>query len=278
MPSWAIYGREKARGPGPATVASSLETETLAWIAAVEGQGGSVSSPRQTIVNTLVVALKSGGLFTKTDRLFLLASESAIQAKVSLATGNHIFASVNNSPTFTVDEGYAGNRSTMFIDSGFNPTSGTPQFSLNSAFMFAYLRTTPTAGVDSEMGNGTFPGNRSHIQVRFFTTADQSSLCDGADGAYSLITSAKSVLYSRTASNLTTRYVNGVADGTNSAASTALHNLNFFILGCNNGSLVNPSGAQNSVAAWGSGLNGTEAAAYQAAFNAYMTSLGKNTY
>ena len=129
------------------------EAETEAWIAEVVSNGGTVSDTRAAIVDDLIVGLKTDGIWTKLDRLWLFAAEntqSALTDLVGLSLATNV-----NSTTFTADQGYTGNGSNMYIDSNFSPTSGTPNYAQNDASMFAWCTTSGTSTGAICAGGGT---------------------------------------------------------------------------------------------------------------------------
>src|SRR5262245_27860031 len=96
--------------------ASSLDASTTAWVSAVVAAGGTVSAARQTIVDTLIRSLKAHSLFSVHDRIWLLASENTQSALIDIV---NLSSATNSGATFTADQGYAGNASSTFVDTGF---------------------------------------------------------------------------------------------------------------------------------------------------------------
>jgi hypothetical protein len=97
------------------------DPDVMAWMSKVGLNGGTVSVTRQALVHDLIAGLKADGIWTKLDRLWLLAAENAASALVDLKAG--ALATAVNSPTFTVDVGYTGedvfDPVTKYIDTGF---------------------------------------------------------------------------------------------------------------------------------------------------------------
>src|SRR5262245_4406995 len=118
-----------------------LDAATTAWVNAVVTNGGTVSAGRQTTVNTLITTLKSAGIWTKLDRLWLWAAENQPSALTDLVGLS--LATAVNSPCFTADRGYTGNGSTSYIDTLFDPTTGTA-FNQNSCHFSVWVRTLDT--------------------------------------------------------------------------------------------------------------------------------------
>jgi hypothetical protein len=113
------------------SVARTFDAATVSWVAQVVTNGGSVSLARETVVDDLIRGLKVDGLWTRLDRLWVLAaanSQSALTDLVGLT-----LATVTNAPTFTTDRGYACNGTTSFIDTQFNASTQGVQYTLNSS-------------------------------------------------------------------------------------------------------------------------------------------------
>ena len=62
-----------------------------------------VSSTRRTLVDALIRGLKTDGVWSKLDRLWLFAAENATSALVDVKEGR--LATAVSSPTFTTDRG-----------------------------------------------------------------------------------------------------------------------------------------------------------------------------
>src|SRR5215831_13637080 len=98
--------------------AAAFDAATLAWVAAVVGDGGTVSATEKGYVDTLIVGLRADGLFSKLDRLWLLASENTHQAKIDIIALQSF--TLTGSPTFAANAGYTGVGDTG-IDTNFIP-------------------------------------------------------------------------------------------------------------------------------------------------------------
>src|SRR5689334_9572138 len=101
--------------------AQGFDASTTAWTSAVIGNGGSVSVGRKRIVDDLIVGLKSDGLFSKLDRMWLYAGENEPSALTDIIATS--LSQKVNSPTFTADRGYTGDGSSGYINSNYNPTT-----------------------------------------------------------------------------------------------------------------------------------------------------------
>ena len=79
------------------------------------------SGGQQVLQNNLIIALKSAGVWAKLDTFCVWAtdgdSDFALVDWIRLSNYTAV-----NSPTFTSNQGYAGNGTTSYIDSNFNPS------------------------------------------------------------------------------------------------------------------------------------------------------------
>ena len=102
------------------------------------------TSARKAVINTLIVALKDAGVWSKLDALYLFAAADSQAARQNWVQDLYNATAVS-SPTFTADRGYNGDGSASYVDSGFNPTTAvTPKFVQNSAYFGLWSRTTTT--------------------------------------------------------------------------------------------------------------------------------------
>jgi hypothetical protein len=260
-----------------AAAGAANNAETNTWEDAVVVAGGTVSAPRLAIVDTFISALKTAGIWTKMDRVWLFAAENSASALTDLVGTNA--ATVVNSPTFTADEGYTTNGSTSYVNTGLAP-SGASDFTLNSGHLSAYNRTS-RAGALSCLVGSTNSYNATDIYPRLTndTTLAEVNANDGT--TYASTSSAGHWIASRTDANTKSHYKNGSLLGTTTSSPAGSRSAYPFWVGgqnLNDTTLVYPSSDQVAAITIGAGLNSTEAAALASAVNAYMTSLGKNVY
>jgi hypothetical protein len=263
--------------------ASSLDASTIAWVNAVVAAGGSVSAARQTIVNTLITSLKTHSLWTIQDRIWLHASENSQQATIDIV--NLGVATPVNSPTFTADQGYAGNGSSSYLDSGLSASSAT-NYVRDSGSVSSYVRTSRSSGAGG-VNIGFHAAASTGSMTALFTytngfinydlnNAQFTAQVGGQPNAQGFFTSV------RTGASAQAVYKNSssTAVATNTTSSIAVPALNFFIGARNQDATpVNYLSDQLAITTIGSGMtDGTNVAQFQTDLNAYMTSLGTNVY
>jgi hypothetical protein len=88
--------------------------------------------------NQLLEALKSGGIWNKLDTLAIFAVETTdSSSNFALIDWKRLTIGAiytpNNAPTYSVNGGFTGNASNIWISTNFNPSIGTNQYTLNNA-------------------------------------------------------------------------------------------------------------------------------------------------
>ncbi len=244
--------------------------ETLAWMAAVVVNGGTVSNGRGLLVQSLIVGLKTDAVWTLLDRLWLFAGENTPSALTDIVATS--LATNVNSTTFTVDRGYTGNGSNMLIDSNFNPTTaGSPKFVQDSGSFFAWSNSSldesnGIAGYVAGIGSGKvviYPRQSNVAYWEVNGTAAYTCNVANTDG---------SGFYSANRSNATSNegYKNGSLQDTAVIASTAPANGDFAFLTVD--SLY--STRQCSAGGFGQSLDGTKNTSLYNRLRTYMTAVG----
>lgn len=247
----------------------TYDAATTAWVNAVVADGGSVSPTQQGYVNTLITGLKTDGLFTVLQRLWLYGGESdSHQAKIDII--NLATHTLSGSPTLAAG-GYTGGAS-KYIDTGYNPSTTA---SLNTHSFGSYVRGSNT-GTLTEMGL-TISGNTSRFISAFAGTLFIVSINTNAQDTPANTNAQGFFTCSRTASNVNGFYRNGASIGTSATASATRPNGNMYVLAENiDGTASNFSTNQSAAAFIGGALNSTQASNLYTRINTYMTSWGIN--
>jgi hypothetical protein len=255
--------------------AAGYDPATAAWVNAVVTAGGTVSTPQKGYVNTLISCFKTNSLWnTVQDRNWLLASENIYQANIDIV--NLGTWTAHGTVTFSANHGYTGDGSTGYLDTGFNPSSGTPNFSTNSASLGVYtISSVSTAASFASMG------------VEFTENADLKSPSGGYqsninanNGAFDggASTSQGSWLGSRTASAAQALYQNGSSVTTDTHVAGGVPGADVFIFATDGGSAFDYSTEQIAEAMIGGAFSSAQVTAYEGCLNVYMTSLGINVH
>src|SRR5574342_691619 len=137
-------------------------------------------SARKTLYATMIDALVAGGIWSKVDVLKVYAAADSPTALVNLKSASFT-GTLINAPTFTVDRGYAGNGSTSYVDTNFNPTTATtPNFTQDSAHMGAWVLTNRAGASAAVIGNAS-ADTGCNIYPLFTDTAGYLRLNDNVE-------------------------------------------------------------------------------------------------
>ena len=213
-----------AHDPAGGGGGGDANTETTAWANAVTGDGGTINSTHRSAIDTFITSAKSNGYFSKLDRLWVFKaanSQSALRDIVAAAQ-----ATATSSPTFTTTAGYAGNGSSAYIDSNFNPTTaGSPKFTQDSACLFAWSNTSGSEG--GAIAGNAGGGGHTYMYPKFVDTGFYSG-CQDSGYAFvnsHLVDGIGFFACNRSNSSSEQAYVNGGADGTTTSnTSVSIHN------------------------------------------------------
>jgi hypothetical protein len=175
---------------------------------------------RKAQYDTLISALVAGGVWAKLDILYVTAAASSATALTNLKQSAYPASFYVNTAAFTVDQGFMGAAGTR-VTTGFIPSTAGGNFALNSASIGAW---TTTAGLNAGalVGQRSTPtSSRAFIYPR---TGGNTLTWVNSNGGNSIAAASSAGFWvaSRTASNLTTTYKDGVSLGTNAQPSGAL--------------------------------------------------------
>jgi hypothetical protein len=253
------------------------------WAAQVVTNGGTVSDARISLMNQTVNALEAAGAWANMDDGWMLTAENAIQALTSLKQRR--LAVAVNSPTFTIDRGYAFNGTSQYIDTGYIEASHAVALSLGNVRLSVYERTnnnnntTPVGTSDNPSGAFNFI-LRPRGSTNFMLSQAHISTATCAD----TITDSRGLSVASRAGNGTTVlfFKNGIALTPVSAGltnpATALAPRSLYI-GANNNAGVAASFRASTIG-WASvgapnGSTPIELGAYNA-IQAHETAIGAN--
>lgn len=231
-----------------------------------------LSAGQITKLNTLAKALKTGlgisALSDVFDLLYLLAGETAESSLRNLAKNlNHAVAV--NSPAFTALQGFKGNGTSSYLNTGYNPVVEGVRFTLNSASMGAYSRTNVSQN-QVEFGN-----QQSYVLFDYSGTGWHT--INSTDGAGTAITPSLGMAISvRESSTVEKKYHNGALHETYNTASAVILSDDFYIGARNTSSTASLfSTKELSFAFAGAKLTLAQQLVITNAFEAYMDSNGK---
>jgi len=231
---------------------------------------------RKVLISDLITALIDAGIWAKLDAFYVMAAHDAQAAQLNWIEDQFNLTPVL-SPTFTADQGYAGNDSTSYLNTGFNPVAAGGLYQLNSAHLSIWSRTN-IADISGVSIGARVSASASQALILLRNTSDLggSRLNQDAVPVNAAVTDSRGFFVgSRLSSANQQFYRNGSQLASFANVSTAMPNFQMYICGANtNGTFGTASGRQYSVASIGSGLNSTEVAAFNIAVTSYMQAIG----
>lgn len=214
--------------------------------------------------NTLLSSLKTSGVWNKLDTFANFATDGSTQFAL-IDWKRLVQYNASTSPTFTFNKGFAGNGTSSYIDTNFNPATSGSNYTLNNASRYLYMYmasgTSSLDGVITASLNNMARTSTSNHRIN-------SSLgLTGGTFDFNATRGMKSI--HRTSSlNVTLFNDNTASTPQRTSLSTSLRSENQFIL--RSGSVY---GAHEiSMYAMGANLV-SENAAFVTAYNTYINSL-----
>ena len=224
---------------------------------------------RKTSYNILITDLKTSGVWSKLDALYLLAAHDKQSALLNLkaAAFNLTEAVVG---TFAADAGWTGDGVASYLSSGFNPSTAGGTWTQNSAHLSAMTGTAVLSATQFDIGSNA---------QSYFTSWNSGTVANGrlnsATATSHALTGAASFLVMSRVDAANHRVVsNGGAATTAASASVAMAAGNMCIGA--RGTTTTPtnfSTRQIKQASWGAGLTDAEMASLHAAVAGYITRL-----
>ncbi len=237
-------------------------------------QGFSLPSVgQQTLQNTLVSSLKTAGIWSELDYLYVMATDGdSDYARINWSNpGTFQLTDTSGTPTFDPNEGFdraCGN----YMSGGYIPATHAVNATLNSTSVFLYDWNSLTEQCSGNAYMGTIGGNQRDRWNAVNTTNTQGiNQCTINANAYTMGGEGFKSFH-RDGTNLSL-YINGVASYLNQAGSgVGSLNTNQLVLGRDGAGGGNQS--QMTLGIWGRGSALlSEAADMNTAFTTYITSL-----
>jgi hypothetical protein len=253
---------------------------TTAFLARTSGLSGTETAAYKALINGLV----ADGVFALLDALYIFATNTTTTANLNLISTSFGLTKTGT-VTFTADQGYTGDGSTGFLDTGYVPFTAGLNYSQNSASFGAYVRGGRTTANNALTVMGTQEGGVKWAYLVPLTAASTA----GADingetfPNFTLPSNTANGLVSvvRTSSGSTNAYKNASSTslGTPTDGSDGLSTNSFYICAYNSdGPGGNFSTDQISAAYIGGGITGAQHLLLSNRINAFMTALGINVY
>lgn len=220
---------------------------------------------RKNLINTLVVDLKSAGVWSKLDFFYMMAAHNEQSAQLNWVANDSLNPVA--SPTFTVDRGYRGNGTTSHLEMPFNQAL-LPKAMQNNA---SWLLGVNIIGTPSRFIIGATTGIRFMLQAASNGTSMMYRNTQGAtNDTVNVSSQIGRFSSSRVGSTEHRMFMNGSLIGTSATPSTVPASSAMYIL--RGGSSY--SDAQVSYYAGGSSLTDTEQANADTILSNYLSALG----
>ena len=253
------------------TAAQFLDPATEALIAQMSV---APTSAREGLIDALISGLKAYGIWPKLDRLWVMAAHDAQAARLDWKNPAGTALTAVNSPTFTADQGYAGDIVSAYLDTGFTPSTDAVQATKSSAFIGCWVRGQATTN------NAYYSGILTNANTRAFGFALRSSATEARTAATTSVTvlhSASTGFFANNQSALSAQetYTNGVAGNTGTFTATDLPTDTLLLLAYRNNASGPASYADGQISVYciGSSLTATEHANLYSLLNTYMAGL-----
>jgi hypothetical protein len=252
------------------TTASAYSAQAQSFFARLATQP---TAARKAIYDTMITGLVYAGVWPKLDGLYILAAADAATARTNLIQSS-FGASVVGSPAFAADAGYTGdNTVASYLETSFDPTVGTPNFSLNSSSIFVWKNT------DSGTDIGGMAGRNASTYL-YVTDGGSPNFAARSTGgnelAYHNAIASNTGLFeaTRTGSALSQSYVSAVPIISETTASylTGVGTMKFLTSGLGDG-----SNSQLAASGVGGALTGADSRNLNTCINQYLTGVGASS-
>ena len=222
------------------------------------------SASQQIIQNNLVLSLKAGGIWTKLDVLYIFANNGGSNfATLNWKAPTLNQATLINAPTFTANEGFMGNGTSSYIDTNFNPSTQSTNYTTNNASRYMFIFTGVSA---NRMEGNSIDTNNIRLGL-YNTQKINSGAVNTLNTAFEYTTAKGMKSIHRTSSTAVSLF-NATTIGNRTLTSTGLANASQWILRQS----TNYASSEISMYAMGSSLI-TENTDFVNAFNTYINSL-----
>jgi hypothetical protein len=241
--------------------------EAEAYVAAMSTEP---DDTRKALIDTYIGALKTAGIFANLDVLYLLAAHDQQAARLNVINpATFTLANVGAGPTFSADNGFAGNGTSTALNTQFTPSTDGVNFQQDeSSFCVWALTGAQSDAVDI----GSIDNAAAYITARNTSNHTIYILCDETPSTLFDETGTDFIFVKRFQSFRRYIFVNGVQQAFASIDSTGEPADEQWICGGNGGT---PSFSERQIAfaAWGAGMDTLEEAFYDATL-AYLQGVG----
>ncbi len=266
-------GSSNVVGAGPVSTSAD---PAAAFLARTSGLDATHTNAYTALINGLV----TDSVWSKLDVLHIYATADSTTALLNLCSTSFNGTS-HGSPSFTADRGFTGSSgsSTVFIDTGFNPASGSPQFVQNSAHHSVWNLSAFDTDVPGPIGhNSAANAIRNQLMPRYTGDGNAYFVVNSAGAAAAVAAQGAQTghyLGNRSSSSAVQGYKAGSSIATNNSSTSASPpNNNFYSLAGNNNGAAIGSPMQLACISIGASLSSTDVTNFYNRLRTYMTAVG----
>lgn len=258
-------------------IAASYETESEAIFAAFTTPP---DDTRKGLIDNLVVALKTDGVWAKLDVLDVFAAADSQAALINWKAPGTFNPSLVGAPTFTADRGFTTNGSSSYINTNFNPVTAGGQFTQNSAAFGIWSRTSAQAsgggGIDiGSRVNGAIAQNLITTRSSTNTAIGRVNVDTSPANTGASTDGAGHFALRRSASNAWALFRNATSIASGSDTSSAPTSQSFYVGAVNGAGTAGVFVSRQYAAAHiGSSLTDADMTALYNALNTYLVAVG----
>lgn len=248
-----------------------FDTDAQAFFDRVTTAGGSLSATEQTAINTLVIQMKTDGIWTKMKAIYPMVGASAAACAQNLKSSS--FTGTFTSGWTFASTGVTPNGTSAYLDTNFNESAN---LTLNSGHISIYSRTNTTGSTKVEIGVlNSSPAAYSTI-LEFGSSTGFAMQSVIVTSTVANTNSLGLFLVSRQNSSQINTFIRN-SKTTHTASSANLAPINTYIGARNtNGTAGNFSNKEYAFASIGDGLTDTEASNFYTAVQTFQTTLSRN--
>jgi len=255
--------------------ATSGDTDAQAFFSRVTAAGGTLSQTEQDAVTTLVVSLKSAGIWTLMKAIYPMVGASAAACAQNLKSSS--FTGTFTSGWTFASAGVTPNGTSAYMDTGFNTNNNLVK---TSAHLSVYVRNNSSAGSPYDLANASNSGlttDSTYLISRYSGNFSYFGIADPSYGTAINGTSDSRGFWCGTRiTNAQVIYHNGTSVATRTAGSTNLANNNLYLGAANgNGTATLFSDKQYAFATIGDELSAGQVSNFYTSVQTFQTSLSR---
>jgi hypothetical protein len=249
-----------------------VDADAQAFFSRVTTAGGTLTATEQTAVNTLVVSLKSVGIWTLMKAIYPMVGASAAACAQNLRSSS--FTGTFSSGWSFASTGITANGSSTFMDTALTPSTS---LSLTSGHISIYIRTdVDEAKCDFGTTNGAFGSTDEILLMSRYTGLGFVPVYTQYGGAVANSDSRGFYITNRNNSVTNTGGFKNNTKVANLAQFSAVLPPLPIAIGCQNAtSKTRFASKQYAFASIGDGLTDSEASNFYTAVQAFQTSLSR---